>query len=121
MRRRNPKTPTSLDRKQQELADAESALRAQMEQLQQMITEAPRIAEQKSRQQREELLTRASEGRTRLDASVSLQDKRYGDDMWEARPRGALRKQRREGRLIFLVLLVALAGAVIWLATHLHF
>lgn len=121
MRDKQPKKPTSLDRKQQELAQAESDLRAKMDKLQHMITEAPRIAEAESRRQREEILARASEGRTRLDASVSLQDKRYGDDDWSSRRPGSLRKERREGRIVFLVLALALGGAVIWLVTHLHF
>jgi hypothetical protein len=32
-----------------------------------------------------------------------------------------LRKERREGRIIFLVLVVALAAAVMWLMTRFHF
>ena len=31
-----------------------------------------------------------------------------------------MRKQRREGRIIFLVLVIALVIAVIWLITHLR-
>ena len=34
--------------------------------------------------------------------------------------RVSMRKERREGRIIFLVLVIALAAAVIWLVTHLH-
>ena len=49
-----------------------------------------------------------------------LQDKRYGDEIFQRRRRGSMRKERREGRLIFLVLVIALAVAIIWLATHLH-
>jgi hypothetical protein len=76
------------------------------------------VAEQVTRQHREELLARASEGRSRLDVAISLQDKRYGDDAGSGRRPGALRKQRREGRIIFVVLLIALAVAVVWLVTH---
>jgi hypothetical protein len=32
-----------------------------------------------------------------------------------------MRKERREGRIIFLVLVIALGLAVIWLVSHLHF
>jgi hypothetical protein len=32
-----------------------------------------------------------------------------------------LRKERREGRIIFLVLVIALVAAVIWLLSHLPF
>ena len=56
-----------------------------------------------------------------LDVSIALQDKRYGDEIFQRRRRGSMRKERREGRLLFLVLVIALAVAIIWLVTHLHF
>ena len=120
MRRRSIKPDTTLDHSKQELARRESELRQKMKELEEMIADAPRVAEQITRQQREELLTRASAGRGRLDVAISLQDKRYGDEVGAGRPRGALRKERREGRIIFIVLLIALAGAVLWLFTHLQ-
>jgi septal ring factor EnvC (AmiA/AmiB activator) len=120
MLRRSSKTPTTLDTSKQELARRESELRQKVEKLEQMIADAPRVAEEMTRQQREELLTRASEGRSRLDVAMALQDKRYGDDAVEGRRRRPLRKQRREGRIVFLVLLIALAAAIIWLVSHLQ-
>jgi hypothetical protein len=121
MRRRSPPQPgTPLNQKQEELAQRESQLRGEMEKLERMIAEAPRVAEETTRRQREELLARASEGRSRLDVAIALQDKRWGDD---GRPRGrrkSLRKERREGRIIFLVLVIALGVLVIWLVSHLH-
>src|SRR5437868_66757 len=86
-----------------------------------MIAEAPRVAEETTRRQREELLARASEGRSRLDVSVALQDKRWGDEGRSHGRRKSLRKERREGRIIFLVLVIALGIAIIWLVSHLHF
>ena len=80
MRRRSPKPGTPLNQKQEELAQRESKLRGEVEKLERMIAEAPRVAEETSRRQREELLTRASEGRSRLDVSIALQDKRWGYD-----------------------------------------
>ena len=121
MRHRPPKSGTPLNQKQEELAQRETQLRGEMEKLERMIAEAPRVAEETTRRQREELLTRASEGRSRLDVSVALQDKRWGDDNPGAGRRVSLRKERREGRIIFLVLVIALCVAVIWLVTHLHF
>jgi septal ring factor EnvC (AmiA/AmiB activator) len=121
MGRRSSKSSTPLNQKQQELAQQESQLREKMERLERMIAEAPRVAEETSRRQREELLRRASEGRSRFDVSIALRDKRYGDDVGPGRPHGSLRKERREGRIIFLVLVLALSAAVIWLVTHLHF
>jgi septal ring factor EnvC (AmiA/AmiB activator) len=120
MLRRANKPGTALDLSKEELARQESELRDQVEKLERMIADAPRVAEEKTRQQREELLNRASAERTRLDVSVALQDKRFGETGGSSPRRGSLRKQRREGRIIFLVLLIALAGLVIWLLTHLQ-
>src|SRR3712207_9521962 len=119
MLRRQPKPETPLTQQQQERAQREAELRDQVQKLQHLIEQAPRIAEETSRRQREELLERANSGGSRLDVSLALQDKRYGDYDGD-RPRGSLRKQRREGRIIFLVLVVALVGAGIWLLTHLR-
>ncbi|MFL6588871.1 MAG: hypothetical protein ACJ8M4_01730 [Chthoniobacterales bacterium] len=120
MRRRTPQPGTPLNQKQEELAQHESRLRGEMEKLERMIAEAPRVAEETTRRQREELLARASEGRSRLDVSVALQDK-WGDVGRGTGRRKSLRKERREGRIIFLVLVIALGLAVIWLVSHLRF
>ena len=121
MRRRPLKAGTPLNQKQQELARRETQLRGEMEKLERIIAEAPRVAEEASRRQREELLIRASEGRSRLDVSVTLQYKRWGDDSRVVGRRVSMRKERREGRIVFLVLVIALCVAVIWLVSHLHF
>jgi hypothetical protein len=123
MLRRSPNSATPLHRKQEELSRLESELQNEVARLERVIAEAPRVAQETSRRQREELLRRANEGGSRLDASVALRDKRYGDDDQGSR-RGrhrSLRKARREGRIVFLVLVIALAAAVIWLASHLRF
>jgi hypothetical protein len=120
MLRRLTRPASTLDQTKEDLARRESALREKMERLERMIADAPRVAEEITRQQREELLTRASEGRSRLDVAIALQDKRYGEEPGSGRPRGALRKQRREGRIVFVVLIILLVAAVIWLASHLQ-
>jgi septal ring factor EnvC (AmiA/AmiB activator) len=109
-----------IDQKQKDLAQQESDLRDKVQKLENMIANAPRVAEETSRRQREELLMRANEGGSRLDVSLSLQDKRYGDERRGTRRRGSLRKERREGRIVFLVLVIALVITVIWLLSHLH-
>jgi hypothetical protein len=121
MARRPAKPGTPLNQKQQELAQRENELRNEMEKLQRVIEDAPRVAEEASRRQREELLMRASEGRNRLEVSIALQDKRYGDVAWKGGRRRSLRKERREGRLLFIVLVIALSAAIIWLARLLQF
>ena len=121
MRRRSSSPGTPLNQKQQELAQRETELRGKMEKLERMIADAPKVAEETTRRQREELLERASEGRSRLDVSVALQDTRWGNEGRTGGRRKSLRKERREGRIIFLVLVIALGLAVIWLVSHLHF
>jgi hypothetical protein len=122
MRRRTPPQPgTPLNQKQEELAQRESQLRGEMEKLERMIAEAPRVAEETTRRNREELLERASEGRSRLDVSIALRDERWGDEGGSRVRRKSLRKERREGRIIFLVLVITLGIAIIWLVSHLHF
>jgi hypothetical protein len=50
-----------------------------------------------------------------------LHDKRWDDAEWGTRRPGSLRKDRREGRIIFVVLVIALTAAVLWLMTRFHF
>ena len=118
MRRRPTKSPSTLDQTKDELARQESELRAKMEQLERMIAEAPKVAEELTRQQREELLLRAGQERSRLDVSLALHDKRFGDDVGALAPRRALRKEKRDGRIVFLLLVIALMAAVVWLIAH---
>ena len=120
MLRRSPRSTTTLDQTKQELARQESELRDQMQKLERMIADAPRVAEEVEKRQREELLMRASEGGSRLDVSMAWHDERYGG-VAPSKPRGSMRKQRREGRIIFLVLIITLLIAAIWLLNHLHF
>ena len=121
MLRRSARSSTPINQQQQQLAQQESELRNQVQKLERMIADAPQVAEETARRQREELLTRASEGGNRLNVSVALQDKRFGDDNGGSRRRGSLRKERQEGRIVFLVLVAALVVTVIWLLSHLHF
>ncbi len=119
--RRRSKSETPLTEKQQELARLESKLQADMQKLERMIAEAPRVAEEVNRRQREELFARASEEGSRLDVSMALQDKRFGDSARLGGRRVSLRKERREGRIIFVLLVLALAAAVFWLVSHFRF
>ena len=120
MLRRSSRSTTPLGQKQRELAQEELDLRSKMEKLERMIADAPRAAEETARRQREELLIRANEGGNRLDVSIALQDKRYGDESRGTKQRGSLRKERQQGRIVFLILLVALAITLIWLLSRWH-
>src|SRR2546430_8647795 len=110
MLRSSPKWRQTLGQTKQELAQKELELRDQMQKLERMIPDAPRVAEEIEKRQREELLMRASEGGSRLDVSMALHDERYGG----ARPqtRGSVREQRRAGGYAFLgFILVVLVAA----------
>src|SRR5438105_9963235 len=120
MLRRSPRSTATLDQSKQDLARQESELRNQVQKLERMIAEAPRVAEEIEKRQREELLMRASEGGSRLDVSFALHHERHGDPT-PGKRRGSLRKERREGRILFLVLIITLLVAAIWLINHLHF
>ena len=48
---------------------------------------------------------------------MALPDKRYEED-WQLPRRGSLRKERREGRILFLVLALVLSALIIWLLSH---
>ena len=102
MRRRSPKAGTPLNEQQKALSRQENELREKMQKL-------------------EEVLERASAGGSRLDVSIALNDKRFSDGGRYQGRRTSLRKERREGRIVFLVLVLALVAAVIWLVTHLPF
>ncbi len=120
MHRRSPRSTTALDQTKEALARQESELRDQMQKLERMIADAPRVAEEAEKRQREELLMRASQGGSRLDVSMTLQDWRHGE-AGSGKRRGSLRKERREGRILFLVLVITLLAAAIWLLNHLRF
>lgn len=114
MLRRSSKSATALDLTKQQLAQEEAELRAQQEKLERLIADAPRVAEEEARKQREELRRFAGAERTRLDVSLDRHLYEPSD-----RPTGTLRKHRRDGQIVFLVLVIALAVAVTWLFTHL--
>src|SRR5690349_19819078 len=98
MLRRSLRSGSALDQTKQELAKQESQLREQMDKLERMIADAPRVQEEVEKRQREELLMRASEGGSRLDVWMTLQDWRQGE-AGSSKRRGSLRKERREGQI----------------------
>lgn len=121
MPRRRASSNTPLTQKQRELAEQADVLRRQMDDLERMIEEAPRVAAERARRRQMELFERASSETKRLDVFSRPADKRYGEELWDRRPPRSLRKQRNEGRLLFIVLVLGLVVAIIWIVTHLHF
>jgi hypothetical protein len=114
--RRSGKSSPPLRRRQQQIAQQEAELRDKLERLERMII-TPRGD---STAQREEEAATGARAEKRFHVSVALQGEPSVDAGRSARRPRALRKQRREGQMIFLFLLTALAAAVMWLISHLH-
>jgi len=121
MFRRSPRSPSPLRRRQEQIEQREAELREKVEELERMFTNAPQSAEDTSPAPGEQRGIRDDSGDKQLHVSVALQDRHYFDKSGSSRRPRSLRKQRREGRMVFLLLLAALAVAVIWLMSHLHF
>jgi hypothetical protein len=120
MFRRSRKPAPPLHRKQQEIAQQEAQLREKVESLQRIVKQSRAPAQKKS-----------SAREPRRDASNNVVEKRFhvsiatdAPQAFDADRRGGLprtmRKERRQGRIVFLILLVALGFAVMWLISHLH-
>ena len=121
MFRRSPRSPSPLRRRQEQIEQREAELREKVEELERMFTNAPQSAEDTSPAPGEQRGIRDDSGDKQLHVSVALQDRHYFDKSGSSRRPRSLRKERREGRMVFLLLAAALAVAVIWLMSHLHF
>jgi len=119
MFRRPRKSTPPLRHKQQEIARQEAELRDKLDRLERMVTKGRPIPQNRSRAQ-EERGIRADKIEKRFQVSLPLDGGHSFEASRPARRQRALRKERREGRVIFLLLLTALAAAVMWLISHLH-
>jgi hypothetical protein len=115
MFRRSPKSSPALRRRQEEISRQEAELRERLEKLERLVAKVPAIEKNRAEQGPKD--NRADK---RFRVSVAAQDRgSMGESRSSRRPR-SLRKERREGQIIFLLLVVALAVAVIWLISNLH-
>jgi hypothetical protein len=115
MFRRSPKSSPPLRRRQEEIARQEAELRERLEKLERLVAKVPLIEENRADQGPKDNRTDK-----RFRVSVAAQaGGSIGESRNSRRPR-SLRKVRREGQIIFLLLVVALAVAVIWLISNLH-
>jgi hypothetical protein len=120
MFRRSRKPVPPLHRKQKEIAQQEAQLREQVESLQRIVTQSRAPAQQKSSVPKPERAPTNNVGEKRFHVSIAMDAPQMFDaDRKGRRPR-ALRKERRHGQIVFLILLVALGFAVMWLLSHLH-
>jgi hypothetical protein len=118
MFRRSRRSNTPLRYRQQEITRQEAELREKLDKLERMVTKGP--IPNKSPAQTRKYEAKSNSPEKRFHVSVAMEGGHAIDaDRSTRRPR-SLRKVRREGRVIFLFLLMALAAAVMWLISHLH-
>jgi hypothetical protein len=117
-RSRKPAPP--LHRKQQEIAQQEAQLREKRETLERIVTQSQAPAQNKPSKRKPDNNASNNIGEKRFHVSIAMEAPQLFDsDQRHRRPR-ALRKERRHGQIIFLILLAALGFAVMWLIGHLH-
>jgi hypothetical protein len=119
MFRRSRKPAPPLHRKQQEIAQEEARLREKVESLERIVTQSRAPVQNKSSAQRPDRKATTNVVEKRFHVSIAM-DSPQVFDMERRRRRPALRKERRQGRLAFLILLAGLGVAVMWLISHLH-
>ena len=119
MFRRSRKPAPSLHRKQKEIAQQEAELREKRKTLERIVTRSRAPAQNKSSAREPERKTSNNVVEKRFHVSIAMDAPQVLDADRRGRPR-AMRKERREGRIVFLMLLVALGFAVMWLISHLH-
>jgi Mg-chelatase subunit ChlD len=120
MFRRSRKPAPPLHRKQQEIAQQEAQLREKVESLERIVTQSRAPARNKSSARKPDRSAINDVVEKRFHVSIAMEPPQLFDtDQRRRRPR-ALRKERRQGQIGFLILLAALAVAVMWLISHLH-
>jgi hypothetical protein len=120
MFRRSRKPAPPLHRKQQEIAQQEAQLREKVESLERIVTQSRAPAQNRSRAREPVRSATNNVVEKRFHVSIAMDAPQLFDaDRRGRRPR-ALRKERRQGQIVFLILLVALGVAVMWLISHLY-
>jgi hypothetical protein len=119
MFRRSRRSNTPLRYRQQEITRQEAELREKLDKLERMVTKG-RATPNKSPAQTRKYDAKGDNPEKRFHVSLAMDGGHAIDAGRSTRRPRSLRKVRREGRVIFLFLLMALAAAVIWLISHLH-
>ena len=120
MFRRSRKPAPPLHRKQQEIAQQEAQLREKVESLERIVTQSQAPAPKKSSVREPDRSATNNVVEKRFHISIAMGAPQVLDDDRRARRPRAMRKERRQGRFVFLILLIALGVAVMLLISHLH-
>ena len=95
-------------------------MREKVESLERLVTQSRAPAQNKSSPQKPDRSATANVVERRFHVSIAMDAPQVFDaDRRGRRPR-AMRKERRQGRIVFLILLAALGVAVMLLISHLH-
>jgi hypothetical protein len=120
MFRRSRKPAPPLHRRQQEIARQEAELREKVETLERLVTETSPPAKSKSSPDIPKRVSEDAPIEKRFHVSIAMDSPQaFETGRARRRPR-ALRKERRQGQIVFLILLAALALAVMWLISNVH-
>ena len=120
MFRRSRKPAPPLHRKQQEIAQQEAQLREKVESLERIVTQSRAPVQKKSSPRKPERSAINDVAEKRFHVSIAMETPQVFDTDQRRQRHRPLRKERRQGRIVFLVLLVALGFAVMLLVSHLH-
>ena len=120
MFRRSRKPAPPLHRKQQEIAQQEAQLREKVENLERIVTQSRAPAQNKSSAREPDRSATNNVVEKRFHISIAMEAPQLFDTGERNRWPRALRKERRQGRIVFLILLAALGVAVMLLISHLH-
>ena len=120
MFRRSRKPAPPLHRKQQEIAQQEAQLRDKVENLKRNVTQSRAPAPNKSSPPKPARSATNNVAEKRFHVSIAMETPQVFDTDQRRQRHRPLRKERRQGRIVFLVLLVALGFAVMLLVSHLH-
>ena len=112
--------PTPLSAQQQALEEEARKLKEKLDRYKKLVDEAPRIARERERVRRDELISRASRTEARRGSRTALPDSRHADEnvLRATLPQTQgrrLRSERKQGRTLFIFLLITLAGVMGWL------
>jgi hypothetical protein len=120
MFRRSRRPAPPLHRKQQEIAQQEAQLREKVESLQRVVTQSRVPAQKKPSPRKPDRNVTNNASEKRFHVSIAMEAPEVFDTDRRDRRRRPLRKERRQGQIVFLILLVALGAAVMLLISHLH-
>jgi hypothetical protein len=117
-KRGGPDSQSPIDAKKRALAEQEAKVQAEIARRRKLIEDAPKIARERERMRQEQLVKSRSRTDGRGASRAALPDLRVPLQATVQGRRRLLLSERRQGRMMFFVLLAAF-GALVWYLYHL--